>query len=189
MTMTKISLPNNRVLDVYDDYFSFNDRYKFFNYIKNSIYKIGGNDGSGQEQHDQIQQIYSVFSPADIDKMEFSSTPLFKEITDRYDLQNRQLKLIRVNFSPPSERNFIHCDAAGVTVLYYASITWKLEWGGHTLFMDDNLDEAVYTCIYKPGRMVVFDGTIPHMIMTPTMMATQYRYSLALQFGALPTNL
>jgi hypothetical protein len=183
MKTKSISLPNNKILDIYDDHFSFNDRYKFFNYIKNSIYKIGGNDGSGQEQFDQIQQIYSVFSPSDIDKMELSQTDLFKHIAEKYKLQNRQLKLIRVNFSPPSERNFIHCDAAGVTVLYYASVTWKLEWGGHTLFMDDNLDEAVYTCIYKPGRVVVFDGTIPHMIMTPTMMTTQYRYSLALQFG------
>jgi hypothetical protein len=178
-----IQTPNNKLIEIYDDTLSFNDRYKFFNYIKNSIYRIGGNDGSGQDQADQIQQIYSVFNPSDIEKMGLVDTEIFKKIAETHDLSNRELKLIRVNFSPPSERNFIHCDAAGVTVLYYASISWKLEWGGHTLFMDDLLDEALYTCIYRPGRFVVFDGTIPHMIMTPTVMATQYRYSLALQFG------
>jgi hypothetical protein len=183
MNKRTINFPNNKLLDIYDDALSFNDRYKFFNYIKNSIYRIGGNDGSGQDQADQIQQIYSVFNPSDIEKMGLGDTEIFKEIAETYNLSNRELKLIRVNFSPPSERNFIHCDAAGVTVLYYASISWKLEWGGHTLFMDDQLDEALYTCIYRPGRFVVFDGTIPHMIMTPTVMATQYRYSLALQFG------
>jgi hypothetical protein len=183
MNKRTINFPNNKLLAIYDDSLSFNDRYKFFNYIKNSIYRIGGNDGSGQDQADQIQQIYSVFNPSDIEKMGLVDTEIFKEIAETHDLSNRELKLIRVNFSPPSERNFIHCDAAGVTVLYYASISWKLEWGGHTLFMDDLLDEALYTCIYRPGRFVVFDGTIPHMIMTPTVMATQYRYSLALQFG------
>jgi hypothetical protein len=183
MNKRTINFPNNKLLDIYDDALSFNDRYKFFNYIKNSIYRIGGNDGSGQDQADQIQQIYSVFNPSDIEKMGLGDTEIFKEIAETHNLGNRELKLIRVNFSPPSERNFIHCDAAGVTVLYYASISWKLEWGGHTLFMDDLLDEALYTCIYRPGRFVVFDGTIPHMIMTPTVMATQYRYSLALQFG------
>jgi len=183
MNKRTINFPNNKLLDIYDDALSFNDRYKFFNYIKNSIYRIGGNDGSGQDQADQIQQIYSVFNPSDIEKMGLVDTEIFKKIAETHDLSNRELKLIRVNFSPPSERNFIHCDAAGVTVLYYASISWKLEWGGHTLFMDDLLDEALYTCIYRPGRFVVFDGTIPHMIMTPTVMATQYRYSLALQFG------
>lgn len=178
-----IQTPNNKLIEIYDDAVSFNDRYKFFNYIKNSIFRVGGNDGAGQEQLDQITQIYSVFTPTDIEKMGLTETLVFKNIAEKYQLAKRGLKLIRVNLSPPSERNFVHCDAAGFTVLYYASIAWKLEWGGHTLFMDDQLDQALHTCIYKPGRIVVFDGTIPHMIMTPTMLATQYRYSLALQFG------
>ena len=48
--------------------------------------------------------------------------------------------------------------------------------------MDDLLQEAEYTCIYKPGRVVIFDGTIPHMIMNESSLCPDYRLTFAIQW-------
>jgi hypothetical protein len=177
-----IHTPNNKLIEVYDDAFTYHERYKFYNYVKNSAFGIMGSDGSSGIQYDQIQQIYSSFSYKDIDQMGMSKTDIFQTLAKKYNFVNREVKQMRINVSPPAERNFVHSDAEGLTFLYYINLEWKLEWGGHTLFMDDNLEDAIYTSVYKPGRLVIFNGTIPHMIMTPTMSSAQYRYSLAIQF-------
>jgi SM-20-related protein len=49
------------------------------------------------------------------------------------------------------------------TCVYYPHQMWHPNWGGETvLFNQDKTD--IVACVYpKPNRMVVFDGTIPHV--------------------------
>lgn len=182
MKKQTIKTPNNKLLDIYDDGFTWHERYRFFHYVKNSAFGIMGADGSSGIQYDQINQIYSSFNSNDIDKMGMTNSKFFQYLANEYDFFKREWIQMRINVSPPCERNFVHTDSLGLTFLYYINLEWKLEWGGHTLFMDDNLENALYTSVYKPGRAVIFEGSIPHMIMTPTMSSAQYRYSLAIQF-------
>lgn len=179
-----IQTSNNKLLEVYDDVFTYHERYKFYNFIKNSNYRVSGSDGVSI---DQVHQIFSSYRTKDIDKMGMTSTEFFQELAVSHNFFQQGQKQLRINLSAPSERNFVHSDAEGMTFLYYVNMDWELHWGGHTLFMDDNLQDAMFCCVYKPGRVVVFDGTIPHMIMTPTMMASSHRYSLAIQFNELPS--
>lgn len=171
-----------KLIKVYDNMFSYNERYKFFHYIKNSYFKTEGSDGADAIQHDNIHQIFSNYSTDDVDKMGFSQTDFFQSVAEEYNFWKREIKQIRINLSPPSERNFIHTDADGITLLYYASMEWKPEWGGHTFFMSDDLSEVEYASLYTPGRVMIFDGTVPHMILTPTMMCPIHRYTFAIQF-------
>ena len=39
---------------------------------------------------------------------------------------------------------------------------WKHEWGGETILLGDDAQEIEYCCPYKPGRIIIFDSTIPH---------------------------
>jgi SM-20-related protein len=49
------------------------------------------------------------------------------------------------------------------TCVYYPHQIWHPDWGGETIFFNhDKTDIAA--CVYpRPNRMVVFDGTIPHV--------------------------
>ena len=178
MKHKKITTSSGYLIDVYDNVFTFSERTNFFNFLLNSKYRVNGGDSFNRSY-----QIFSEFNLEDMKNSGLMNTIGFQEINEKYNLLNRPIKQIRINFSPTSEQNRIHDDAAGLTLLYYATVDWNLDWGGHTLFMDNTLEEAEYTCIYKPGRVVVFDGRIPHMIMTPTNLAEIPRYSLAIQVG------
>jgi hypothetical protein len=77
---------------------------------------------------------------------------------------------------------FTHTDALpgqqGLTALWYIAPEWNVEWGGETLFYNSNMDaEAAVTP--KPGRLVIFDGAIPHVGRPPNRICYAPRYTLA----------
>ena len=95
------------------------------------------------------------------------------------------LSQARINLSTLNDKNRFHVDTTDVptlTLLYYLNVDWNLEWGGYTLFADDQCEEIEQVISYKPGRVIVFDGSIPHCIAAPTNLAPTYRFSLALKF-------
>ena len=77
---------------------------------------------------------------------------------------------------------FTHTDALpgerGLTALWYIAPEWDVEWGGETVFYNSGKDaEGVVTP--KPGRLVVFDGTILHVGRPPNRICYAPRYTLA----------
>jgi hypothetical protein len=178
MLKKAIQISSGKLLEVYDDCFTYDERIHWFRFIKKSIYKIDGGDFGYNNL-----QLYSSFSEEDVKRMGFLKSLGFEKINEKYNLTNRPIKQARVNLSLQSEQNFVHTDGTGLTILYYPNLTWDLNWGGHTLFMDDVLSDAEYTCLYKPGRVVLFDGTIPHIVLTPTIMAKEHRFSFVVQLG------
>jgi len=173
-----VSLENEKLIRVYDNVFSYQEKNNLFEFIRNSLYKTNGVD-SGEQGY----QIFSIFSGLDLENSNIKNTNGFKTIIDKFSLNNRNIKQIRVNLSTPAEKNRIHSDGFGITLLYYANLEWQIDWGGHTLFLDEDLQEAKYVCFYKPNRVVVFDGSIPHMIMTPSSLCPALRYSFVIQFS------
>lgn len=183
MSRKIIKLSNNKTLEVYDDLFSYDEKLHLIKVITQSLFRVNGADSVFNARTDSIPQIYSSYSEQDLEYIGILKTKAFGFLHQDHKLLDKQIKQVRINLSPPSERNLVHTDQAGITFLYYPNLEWKLEWGGHTLFLNEKLDEAEYTCLNVPGRVVVFDGTIPHMVMTPTMMAPVHRYSFAIQFS------
>jgi hypothetical protein len=169
-----------KLIDVHDGLFTHHERTAFLEFIKNSFFKTSGTDNPSV--YGNIEQIYSRYTLEDTASMGFLNSPQVKNLYKKYDLNSHRLHQVRVNLTTNSEKNLIHTDRKGLTLLYYANVDWKLEWGGHTLFMDDKLEEVETVTLYKPGRIVVFDGTIPHMIMTPSNLCPTNRYSLVMQF-------
>lgn len=84
---------------------------------------------------------------------------------------------------------FTHTDALpgqkGLTALWYIAPEWNVEWGGETLFYDSGMD-AVAVVAPKPGRLVVFDGSITHTGRPPNRICYAPRYTLA--FKLEPTG-
>lgn len=179
MHKKEIALSDGKVLTIYDDVYSFDDQVTFLTFFRHSLYKI---DGSDHGVHDLNEQVYSLFSVQDVTNLGVINNGNFKKISDDFNLSNREIKQLRVNFGNPMDKNRIHTDQHGLTVLYYANLEWDIEWGGHTLFLDPTGKESEYLCLYKPSRVIVFDGTIPHLILNPTRVCPHNRYSFVMQF-------
>jgi hypothetical protein len=167
-------------IHVYDDLVTFEERTTFLNFFRQSYYKIDG--GDNLTQYVAGYQIYSAYSLDDLDHMKFTKTNAYELLNEKYGLQDRNIKQVRVNHVTYGERNSVHQDNVPITLMYYANLEWDVSWGGHTFFLNEPVDEIYHTVTYKPGRIVVFDGTIPHMIMSTNTLAEAPRLSFVIQY-------
>jgi len=79
----------------------------------------------------------------------------------------------------------IHTDsqpeADELTALWYVTREWQPDWGGETVFFDPQLDAAAVVSP-RPGRLVIFDGAIPHAGRPPNRICYAPRYTFALKY-------
>ena len=80
----------------------------------------------------------------------------------------------------------IHVDAPphvpeNKTVILYLNYEWHPNWGGETIFYDHNLD-AQRIVTPKPGRVLMFDGRIPHTGRPPTPRYMMNRYIMTFKY-------
>ena len=92
------------------------------------------------------------------------------------------------NYAAYGDMLFTHTDCRpeeqDLTALWYIAPEWNVEWGGETLFFNSQMDaEAVVTP--RPGRLVVFDGTITHVGRPPNRICYAPRYTLAFKLEPL----
>jgi Rps23 Pro-64 3,4-dihydroxylase Tpa1-like proline 4-hydroxylase len=66
-----------------------------------------------------------------------------------------------------------------ITMVYYVNETWKPEWGGFTLIMQDSNVHVVYP---KPNSAVIFNSRLYHVGLEPTIHCTGMRITLAQKF-------
>jgi hypothetical protein len=108
----------------------------------------------------------------------------YKSSIDIFNWQNVSIKSHYINFSVPSTVDMIHADSRGLeknsfTILHYANYQWDKNWHGQTNFYSENLDEICFSSMVRPGRIIVFDGTIPHSATAPSNIALHPRYTIA----------
>lgn len=189
--MKKIKVNDKEIL-IFDDLFSYATRVGLYSFIVKSLYRTDGFDNEYPEDAGG-HNLYSSYSIQDLEAMKFLDIPEIKEVLNYvkgYDIQQT-----RVNLSTLNDKNRFHTDISGTnfttkkevgkTLLYYPNMKWDIEWGGHTLFANENMTEIEYCTLYRPGRIILFDGSIPHCILPPTNLAPTYRYSFAIQYKKL----
>lgn len=73
--------------------------------------------------------------------------------------------------------------AGEMTALVYLNPVWKPSWGGATLFAPDG---AASTCVLPvPGRLVIFQGDIPHCACAPSRECHDLRVTLVFKSKCL----
>jgi len=89
------------------------------------------------------------------------------------------------NYASFGDMLFIHTDAQPgareLTALWFIAPEWHPEWGGETLFFNGEMD-AEFVASPRPGRLVIFDGAIPHVGRPPTRICFAPRYTYAMKF-------
>jgi len=175
-----IQLENNKTIEVIDDAFSYEERVNFYQFIRKSHFKTDGYDTMVYSQV-YANQIYSAYSEIDLKNLGFAESAVVKDILKKYNFNH--VRHCRVNLSNCSEFNRPHLDNNKFTLLYYCNLEWDLSWSGQTLFLSEDFKKVEYCSLYIPGRIIVFTGSIPHMIVSPSIYAKNNRYSLVIQFN------
>lgn len=178
MNSKQIETPNGRFIKVYNDLFTFAERTEFYEFSKCSVYKSTG----GDSHKITTPQIFSNFSVDDVKTMGFFNTNGYKLLDKENNLSKKDVIQYRVNLSPPFEINNLHVDYSSLTLLYYLNMDWNIEYGGHTIFMDDEIKEPIFISLFEPGKLILFDGNIPHMILSPSSNKLDHRRSFAIQY-------
>lgn len=84
----------------------------------------------------------------------------------------------------------LHRDAKpgedALTALVYVNPTWRAEWAGETMFIGESGEcEAVTP---RPGRLIVFDGTVKHVARSVSRECPALRMTLVFKLQRTPVN-
>lgn len=84
----------------------------------------------------------------------------------------------------------IHEDTPGegegwYTALFYLNPQWSVDYGGETLFYNQDRTEIICAVVPKPGRMAFFDGRHPHWGRSPNRVFTDLRVTLSFHLKRL----
>ena len=168
------------MIEIYDNTLPESVRSSIYLLAITANYNIGWDDTSVFE-HRQFPCLHHTLT-----KNEWEQIDLINTIQN-HDLRNKLKKLsfvsATINLSVPSSIQFPHSHNEKLVLLYYINMEWKPEYYGETLFFNDLGTEVEYTSIFKPGRMVFFDGNIPHTIRPSSHIAPQYRFTLFASFN------
>ena len=99
-----------------------------------------------------------------------------------FQLKNKLSKIV-CNLVKPDDVHYIHAHPDQHACLFYVNLDWRDGWHGETLFYNlEDLKEVAYTSLYIPGRIILFDGSIPHAIRPQSVKGPKFRFTLSLFF-------
>ncbi len=121
---------------------------------------------------------------------EIPATPLMAEFCARLQEVAEELlpgerfrpERAYVNHSVYGDAYLMHRDFSAVTVLYYVNLVWEPDWGGETIYFDDDKDAQVVISP-RPGRILVARGAILHRANVPTRDCQETRLTIALKLA------
>ena len=149
-----------------------------YDYVINSYFKIGSQDGPSPLDRRNHVYIHSDYSIDDVNRIglldKLKQVPEFSLYKD--------LRLLRttINCSVPSDTNFIHTHDNQISLVYYVNLDWKPEWAGETVFFDHE-DEIVTAVLPKFGRLVVFPSAMLHAARSVSRICSQLRVVFVLK--------
>jgi hypothetical protein len=155
----KLNKPFINVIDNYFDQYSILESYYYFRDIVPWRFI-----GSGADNTRWRKFKYDLNFKNKIELKFKKETEAILKNSNYFDI----LKPERVyaSASPYGTVNLPHKDyegTDGLTIMYYLNESWNLDFGGETVFYNEQNDEIQKSVIPKPGRVLFFDGNITHV--------------------------
>ena len=191
---TRINTKSGKLLTVYDDLCP-------VSLINDIFYKLRSQEYPLVPSNDTLLQDFKgvngfgktvdvEFIRSILDSIKSPESFTLKRIVNRGKIEKSWINL----FNRDSPTNRYHADtytndSSYLSLLYYANSKWDLEWDGGTVFRTDDLSEVEYLSDYKPGRMILFDSSIPHKIYSSSYNAHPYRFTVNTLIQIDPTYL
>tara|TARA_A100001388_G_C28714961_1_gene473281 strand:+ start:136 stop:690 length:555 start_codon:yes stop_codon:yes gene_type:complete len=174
---------NNQEIYIFDNVYESHHTQKFYDFIIKSYFMIDLNDSNTSDYHNE-KSFGAKYSMDDISNMGIVKY-LPNNIKEKFNISMENCDRGLVNAITSSGVYHPHDDSgngAKWSFLYYANMKWDLEWGGDTLFLNDDRQTINNVVQCKPNRVVIFDATIPHLIRPSTNIAPQFRFSVNMTF-------
>lgn len=172
-------LTTGKEIHIYDGLVPSQTRSAVWSFINNSLFRIGWPDGT-TERSMSSRYIHALFNEEDNAKC--GLLPFLQTTQVQDHIKGLTLKKSIVNLSVPSDTHWAHSHHERLVVLYYANLEWEQHWHGETLFYTEDLSDIELAIRYTPGRVVVFDATIPHAVRPQSPAADNYRFTYAMTF-------
>lgn len=67
----------------------------------------------------------------------------------------------------------------GRTIVMFCNEHWASSWGGELVFYDHSKENIIKSVLPKPGRIVIFNGHVPHSARSPAATCDRLRMTLA----------
>jgi hypothetical protein len=169
----------NKEIVVIDNAFDVYEMEHFYLFLENSLYN--SLKFSSKARRDvPINTLMSVYDKQDHDKF-----GLLKRAKIAGLIPNENLTKGWANLGPPGTFITSHTDiqdslSSGVTLIYCANLFWEDHFGGDLIFCN-SIGEKEVVVGFKPGRVILFDSTIPHLI-TATCGIAPVRYAYVAGF-------
>jgi hypothetical protein len=185
MKIKNIEVSKDRSITIIDELFTFSEISGFETTFMSLPYEIS-NANSLEIQSISNKRLVHKMDQSRLENMKFfnkSTLPIIQEYipTSVYTFWRSY-----VNVGIHSDQHEIHTDIwepnTGITLLYYGNKTWDKNWGGSTLFLDDDCKDIIFTCSFIPGRLVIFDSSIPHTATSQHFSADPFRFTFATKF-------
>jgi len=177
MKHKRMTTSSGRFVDIYDDVFPSHLRQYHINFVQESMYRLGGASSDITWQRNKTF-FSSIYTKENFDNFQFINDELLLKLQD-FKVEN-----CWVLASSPLSTYYFHTDSSdnGITLLYYVNTRWDRDWGGETLFTNDE-GECEVAVEYKPGRVVVFDSLIEHKPSSISMEADEFRFTFVIQMS------
>jgi len=165
MNKKSITTSCGKFIDIYDNVFTFTQQEFFEQFFKTSSYKYLCTISSSSTGHLPNTFLHSKYTFDDVTKLNFFNVKNIDEILNNYG--ELKFSTAWANLSLPGTYYQKHTDIGGefgvkqITLMYYATTTWQDSYGGETFFYNDSGEKEIVVD-YIPGRVVIFDSSIPH---------------------------
>ena len=98
----------------------------------------------------------------------------YKYLSDYILKEKYKLESIQLNGQSMGQKGTVHIDNGyndgKKTLMVFINSKWKSKWGGDFQLLEEYNDNAkiIKSIKYVPGRVILFDGNIPHRGLSPT---------------------
>jgi Rps23 Pro-64 3,4-dihydroxylase Tpa1-like proline 4-hydroxylase len=168
---------SNKIVRVVDGLFTHKELISIYRVLKNLPYK----KEMTTRMYGRNKHLAAMIHPYDIDEIDdFKFYAKIHNLILRF--YNNKYKMpftCHVSQRYHGDYDLPHPDCPpryrDITILYYANPTWDDDWGGMTMCFDPD-SPYNYAIRPKPGRILVFPGTMKHQALPPNKQCTQARY-------------
>ena len=167
-------------ISYYDDVVPTALRHQINEFCLKSTYMLGWQDS--QDPSKYVPNLHSNWTMRDLDRVQIA--PYLQECIDKTPwFTQKTVSKVVINLVRPMDVHYIHHHRNDHVALYYVNLDWEDGWYGETIFYDEfDENNIIFTSPYVPGRMILFDGNIPHAIRPQSIDGPKFRISITLFF-------
>ena len=170
---------SNKSIEIFDNVYGYQKQIQLIKWIlrQNFTFNIA-NDAVLTDQKSNINLSSKVDWTRDdyIQRFELETIePVYEKI------KNKNLTRCWINASTSNHVPRYHPDNFtdnSITILYYVNLKWDIDWDGQTIFRSDDMKEIEYVNDFVPGRLCMFDSSIPHKGTIPNSQAPVFRFTM-----------